>query len=318
MRYPRAPDYQSLSESLAQYAALKAEYGAGGIQPVLGDAERALRDAFDLDRCRELDFSTDDVGTAWLKYLPYACTAEDVALKNLKRGVPAGAAAERDNPFVQWIGADIRSDPWAFLAPGLPERAAEMAHRDARLSHRRNGIYGEMFFAAAQSAAFAVDDPVEALRVGLTEIPRGCALARDVRWALKEGRGIRGYADARTAVDERFKGMHWVHTSNNARLTVFGLMIGGTDVTRVISEVVAKGMDNDCTAATAGCIVGAVVGRRRVPAHWHRRFHDTVRSYLIGRPEFRIGGLIDRFARQAAKQFAGGALTPPVAVRFPV
>jgi ADP-ribosylglycohydrolase len=250
-----------------------------------------------------LDFSTDDVGRAWLKYLPYACTAEDVALKNLKRGVPARKAAEKDNPFVQWIGADIRSDPWAYLAPGLPERAAGMAYRDAYLSHRRGGIYGEMYFAAAQAAAFAVDDPVEALRIGLTEIPRGCSLARDVRWALAAGRGIHGHADARAAVDGRFRGMHPVHTNNNACLTIFGLMIGGTDVTRVICEVVAMGMDNDCTAATAGSIAGAVAGKAGVPAHWHRRFHDTVRSYLIGRPAFRISGLLDRFARQARKQF---------------
>jgi ADP-ribosylglycohydrolase len=436
MRYPRIPDYRSLSDSLALHAALKAEYGARGIQPILADAERALRaalsrlealpvdpalrsrepdslpairrlrprgpralwKAFDADRyldklggallarmagctlgaivegwtvdrmkewaktigdpfppvdywsrawtphekryqaseCRAytrtgmngvpvdddiaytllgllivedhgLDFTTDDVGRSWLKYLPYACTAEDVALKNLKRGVPARKAAESRNPFVQWIGADIRSDPWAYLAPGLPERAAEMAHRDAYLSHRRNGIYGEMFFAAAQAAAFAVDDPREALRIGLTEIPRGCALARDVRWALAAGRGIHGYADARAAVDERFGGMHAVHTNNNACLTVFGLMIGGTDVTRVISEVVAMGLDNDCTAATAGSIVGAIVGRKGVPAHWHRRFRDTVHSYLIGRPTFRISGLLDRFSRQARKQFSGPA-----------
>jgi ADP-ribosylglycohydrolase len=432
MRYPRVPDYRSLSESLALHAALKVEYGAKGIRPILEEAEKALRAAlarvkalpvdpalrsrepgalpairrlrprgprvlwetFDADRYREklggalltrmagctlgaivegwsvermktwaksigdpfppvdywsrawapnerryqasecrsytrtgldgvpvdddvaytllglliaedhgLDFSTDDVGTAWLKYLPYACTAEDVALKNLKRGVPARTAADKDNPFAQWIGADIRSDPWAYLAPGLPERAAGMAHRDAYLSHRRNGIYGEMFFTAAQSAAFAVDDPVEALRIGLTEIPRGSVLASDVRWALAAGRDIHGYADARAAVDERFRGMHWVHTNNNACLTVFGLMIGGTDVTRVISEVVAMGLDNDCTAATAGSIVGAIVGRKGVPAHWHRRFRDTVRSYLIGRPVFRISSLIDRFARQARKQF---------------
>lgn len=251
-----------------------------------------------------LSFTTDDVGRAWLKYLPYACTAEEVALKNLARGVPARKAAEKDNPFVQWIGADIRSDPWAYLAPGLPERAADMAYRDAYLSHRRNGIYGEMFFAAAQAAAFAVDDPLEALRIGLGEIPRDCTLARDIRWALAAGRGIRGYADARAAADERFRGMHPVHTNNNACLAVFGLMIGGTDVTRVIGEVVAMGLDNDCTAATAGSIVGAVVGKAGVPAHWHRRFHDTVHSYLIGRPTFRITDLVDRFARQAARQFA--------------
>ena len=34
-------------------------------------------------------FSIEDNGKAWLKYLPHACTAEDIALKNLKAGVPA-------------------------------------------------------------------------------------------------------------------------------------------------------------------------------------------------------------------------------------
>ena len=122
-------------------------------------------------------FTTVDVGKAWVRYLPIACTAEEVALANLKKGISAHRAGTIDNPYCQWIGADIRSDPWAYAAPGDPELAAELAHRDACLSHRRNGIYGAMFFAAAQAAAFAVDDPVEAIRIGLTEIPRDCLLA---------------------------------------------------------------------------------------------------------------------------------------------
>jgi len=115
-----------------------------------------------------IDFTVEDVGKAWLRYLPYACTAEDIALKNLKKGIEASKAAEIDNPYCQWIGADIRSDPWAYMAPAYPEKAAELAYRDAYLSHRRNGIYGEMFFSAAQSAAFAVDNAVDALKIGLT------------------------------------------------------------------------------------------------------------------------------------------------------
>lgn len=250
-----------------------------------------------------IHFTTEDVGKSWLKYLPIACTAEEVALNNLKAGIPALKAAEINNPYCQWIGADIRSDPWAYMAPAYPARAAEYAYRDAYLSHRRNGIYGEMFFSAAQSAAFAVQHPEEALRIGLTEIPKDCSLYKDVEWALAAGKELKNYKDAREAVNERFKGMSGVHTNNNACLTVFGLMIGGTDVSKVISETVAMGLDNDCTAATAGSIVGAITGKSGVPEHWHAPFNDTVLTYMNHAEKFRISSLIERFAVMAEKTY---------------
>jgi len=250
------------------------------------------------------DFSINDNGKSWLKFLPLACSAEEVALKNLKAGVPAAKAGEKNNPYCEWIGADIRADPWGYMAPGWPEKAAEMAWRDAYLSHRRNGIYGEMFFAAAISAAFTVKDPVEALKIGLTEIPRDCALARAVRWALQQAPRIKNYRQAREAVNRRFAGMHAVHTINNACLTIWGITIGRTDFTKVIGETVAMGLDNDCTAATAGSIVGAVVGKKGIPPRWYRPFRNTVHSYLIGKPKFEIDDLLKRFEKQAKKAHA--------------
>jgi ADP-ribosylglycohydrolase len=249
------------------------------------------------------DFTVADVGKAWIKYLPYACTAEEVALKNLKAGVPAIKAADRDNPYCEWIGADIRADPWGYLAPGWPEKAAELAWRDAYLSHRRQGIYGAMYFAAAISAAFTVNDPMEALRIGLSEIPAESAMAQTVRWALEASEDIATHSQARAAVDARFDGMHHVHTLNNACLTIFGIAIGGTDFARVIGETVAMGLDNDCTAATAGSIVGAVVGKAGIPKPWHARFNNTVHSYLNGRKKFSLSGLTRRFAQQASRVF---------------
>ena len=249
-------------------------------------------------------FSVDDNGKSWLKYLPYACTAEDVALKNLKKGVPAKKAGELDNPYCEWIGADIRSDPWGYMAPAWPEFAAEMAYRDAYLSHRRQGIYGEMFFSAVIAVAFAVKDPIQAIEIGLTEIPRGCALAKAVKWALKTAPKIKNYKQARAAMDKQFAGMHCVHTINNACLTIWGLTIGGTDFTKVISEVVAMGMDNDCTAATAGSIVGACVGLKGIPEHWYKPFNNTVHSYLIKQKHFKIDDLARRFATQAQRVYA--------------
>jgi ADP-ribosylglycohydrolase len=249
------------------------------------------------------DFTIEDVGKAWLKYLPYACTAEDVALKNLKAGLPALQVADINNPYCQWIGADIRSDPWGYLAPGLPEKAAELAYRDAYISHRRNGIYGEMYFSAVIAAAFETDNTIDALKIGLTEIPKDCLLAKDVEWALEAGKGIHSYVEARKAVEERFGGMSGVHTNLNACLTIFGLMIGGDDFTKVIGETVAMGYDNDCTAATAGSIIGAVKGLSGIPEKWYANFNNKVLTYINGHPELKIDDVVQRFAAQAKRVF---------------
>ena len=252
------------------------------------------------------DFTVEDVGKAWRKYLPYACTAEDIALKNLKKCIPAAKVGEINNPYCEWIGADIRSDPWGYLAPAWLEKAAAMAYTDAYISHRRQGIYGEMYFSAAIAAAFAVKDPVTALELGLTEIPKDCETAKAVKWALDVSPKIKNYKQARAAVEKHFEGMSGVHTINNACLTIWGITIGKTDFTRVIGETVAMGLDNDCTAATAGSIVGAVVGKRGIPKHWYKRFNNVSYSYLNKNKKFSISDMVDRFTKQAKNVYLKG------------
>ena len=251
-----------------------------------------------------IDFSTDQLGEAWIKYLPFAFTAEGIALDNLRKGVPPMQAAEVDNCFLNWIGADIRSDPWGYAAPGWPEKAAEFAYRDAYVSHRRNGIYAAMYFSAAISAAFAVDDPVDALKIGLEEIPADCYLAREVRWALDMAPSIKNYRDAAAAIEERYTVMGKAHAINNTVLTVWGLTVGGDDYTRVIGETVAMGQDNDCTAATAGSIWGAVYGKSAIPKHWYKNFNNTVHTFLYHQSPFAIDDTVDRFVVQAEKVLA--------------
>ncbi|MCL2701604.1 MAG: ADP-ribosylglycohydrolase family protein [Phycisphaerae bacterium] len=254
-------------------------------------------------------FTTADVGKAWLKYLPVACTAEHVALENLKKGVSWKRAGEKDNPYVEWIGADIRSDPWGYAAPGWPAKAAELAWRDAFLSHRFGGIYGEMYFAAVIAAAFAVDDPMRACEIGLGEIPRRCRVAEGIRWGLNMAETVKDYRHARQLVDEKFHDMHGVHTINNACLTIFGLALGGRDVTKVIGNTVAMGLDNDCTAATAGSIVGAVVGAKAIPAHWTRPFKGKIRTYMTGQEWFTIDDVVARFGAVAKQVWETDAVT---------
>ena len=120
-------------------------------------------------------------------------------------------------------------------------------------------------------------------------------MAYFVREALADRDRIQSYEDARNWVDKRFEGMDRVHTINNACLTVFGVLLGKTDITRVISQTVAMGLDNDCNAATAGSISGAVAGIEKVSPHWIIPMQNRIHSYIKGYEYFFIDDVINRY-----------------------
>lgn len=243
------------------------------------------------------NLTTSDVGEYWKEHLSCACTAELAALLNVKDGIPADKAADINNPYAQWIGALIRADGFGYACAGDPHAAAKLAYEDAYLSHRRNGIYGEMLFAAAIAASFVVDDAVEAIRIGMREIPTTCALYQDVQWALEMLPQVHDYLGARKLVDDRFPGMHFVHTNNNACMIVFALYLGQNDLSKTISIAVAMGLDNDCTAATCGSIVGAIVEESGIENHWIKSFNNRVRTYIHGAEEVEVTDIIERFTK---------------------
>jgi ADP-ribosylglycohydrolase len=157
-----------------------------------------------------------------------------------------------------------------------------------------------MFFAASLAAAFVVDDPVEALTIGLQEIPSNSLFAEAVQWVLDNGSYLKDYQEATAAVRERYAGMFEGHAINNALFVVLGICIGGRDFTKVIGETVAMGMDNDCTGATSGSIVGAVIGKNNIPEHWYKPFRNQMQCYLHDCPEYLdIDELLNRFKAQA-------------------
>lgn len=243
-------------------------------------------------------FTTADVAREWCERLPYhmTYTAERAAYKNLVNGVPLDQVALYRNPYREWIGAQIRADGFGYCAAGLPQLAAEFAHRDASLSHVKNGIYGEMLFAAMIAAAAVCDDLDEVIEIGLSEIPAECRLAgavRDVRCWCSENRD---WVDTLDAIYEAFGHYHWVHTINNAAVVIMALYYGRMNLGRTVSLAVMGGWDTDCNGATAGSVLGAMLGAEKLPKRWLGPLNNRLRSFVVGYDNRAITDIADMAA----------------------
>jgi ADP-ribosylglycohydrolase len=243
-------------------------------------------------------FTTEDVATAWLRLLPAlrVFTAERVAYQNLLDLLTPPETARFRNPYREWIGAQIRADLWGWLAPGNPRQAAELAWRDARLSHVKNGIYGAMAVAAMIARAFVTQDVEELIASALDVIPESSRLAEAINYAVDTAGRVE-FERAVDAVSARYGQYHWVHTINNFTIVVLALLQAGGDYERAIGLAVTGGWDTDCNGATVGSIMGTMLGRSGVPAKWSGPLRDRVRSSMAGFDNSSIEDLIRRTAR---------------------
>jgi ADP-ribosylglycohydrolase len=229
-------------------------------------------------------FTTEDVADRWLKELPglRVFTAERAVYRNLLDGIDPVEAAMVRNPYREWIGAQIRTDLYGWACPGEPRAAAELAWRDARLSHTRNGVYGALFVAAMAAAACVAKDIETVIAAGLSVVPPRSRLARSIGHALDLARRAVPYEDAIDQLYAAHEGLHWVHVLNNAAVVAYALAANGGDFSRSICAAVAAGWDTDSNGATVGGIVGALTGAAALPDTWTRPLKGRIASSLRG------------------------------------
>ena len=86
--------------------------------------ELALLDAF-LEK--GFAISSDDIADKWVGLIPFAYTAEEVALRHMRSGIYPPQSGYLVNPYREMIGAAMRAAVCGALAPGRPRLAAELA-----------------------------------------------------------------------------------------------------------------------------------------------------------------------------------------------
>ena len=239
------------------------------------------------------DFTSEDVAEAWLQNFPvlHLCTAELVGYRNILNHILPPKSASYRNPFKEWIGAQIRGDFFGYINPGEPFIAADMAYRDACITHVKNGIYGEMMIAAMIAQAAVTDDLLEIVQTGLAVIPHTSRLHEEICNVLNWYQSGIKYWDAVMKVLDRYNRdwmHHAVHTIPNAMLVVIALLYGEKDFTKTLSNAVMPGFDTDCNGATVGSIIGIMLGKNQIDPKWMSRFDDTLHTGISGYQSVRI------------------------------
>lgn len=252
------------------------------------------------------DFTPLNVLQSWVRYQSKEayCTAERVAFCNFVQGYEPPISAIYKNPYREWIGAQIRADYYGYINPGNPEAAADMAWRDASISHVKNGIYGAMFVAACLAAAALTDKIDDVILVGLAEIPSTSRLYEALMGVYN------GYKNGVTE-KECFKSIHetydeynghdWCHAISNSVICVASLLYGNGDYGKSICLANETGFDTDCNGATVGSIFGMMHGADSIPEEWTKPLNDTLETSIFGVGKVRITDCVQKTFDQIEK-----------------
>jgi len=232
------------------------------------------------------ELNAHDLVAEWREHVKAPWSEYGLAVANWERGVMPPESGRRNNWF--WgdgMGCPIRAEIWGIVAPGRPDIAARYAEMDATLDHTDNSVEAEKFFAAIISAVFFEKDIDRLLDIGLSFVrpdSRLYQLVEDVRaWAP-----TMGWQEARQRILQEYGHPDMTHVLQNVGFTLVGLLYGKGDFGETVITALNCGYDSDCTAATAGAILGGVLGYEGIPARWSEKIPDSyvVSDWMLGFP----------------------------------
>ena len=236
----------------------------------------------------------------WERHMNFHVDEYAVAMRNLALGIRPPFSGRFDNHFTCGMGAAIRSELWACLAPGDAERAAAWAYEDACIDHDGDGIWAEVFFAVMEALAFREPDVRRLIQAGLNYIPGDGILAQGISAAVELWDQSGDWVTVRNALFERFANECKSDVRINVPFTVLALLAGNGDFGKTICTAVNCGMDTDCTAATAGALLG-LLNPDCISDEWLAPVGDK----MIVRPSaisgLRCAGTIQEFSAQISE-----------------
>jgi len=232
------------------------------------------------------------LGEYWVDYITPFWNEYGNGKANMMAGLLPPMSGQYKNDWKDSNGAWIRTEIWACLFPGLVEEAIKFAFEDACVDHGfGEGSYAAIFIAAIESAAFVIQDIRTLIKIGLSKIPADCRVARSVNIVLEAFDAGLDWKEAHKRVtDDSLADLGYFQAPANVAYVVLGLLYGGGDFKKTLILAVNCADDTDCTAATAGSILGIVYGMKAIPEDWRAHIGDDIITLCVARGQTWVPG----------------------------
>ena len=210
----------------------------------------------------------------------YLWFANQQARHNILNGVtPPASGHWLNNPCADDIDYQIEADFAGIMNPGMPNSASAISDRVGHIMNYGDGWYGGVYVGALYSLGFVNDDIEFIVEEALKTIPAQSTFAQTIAdviaWHKEEPTDWKATwtkVNAKWAnevgspygVFESFN----IDAKINAAWVVMGLLYGDGDFTKTFEIATRCGDDADCNPASAGGVLGTIVGYDNMPAYW--------------------------------------------------
>lgn len=247
-----------------------------------------------LDAFKEKGYEVDskDIALSWIGLIPVGWSAEELALRNIRAGMMPPESAKWNNPFNEWIGAQMRGAICGMVAPGNPGLAAELAWRDGEVSHINNGILGEVFNAVMVSLAFVNDDVKDIVKEAISMIPVDSEYYSVVKFAYDCCLKYNDWHEALTECERKYIKYNWIHAYPNACCEIIALMYGEGDYEKTLNIITMCGIDADCNAGMIMPVLGIQKGMCIIPKRLQSSAFNKLVTYMRHYEEIMLDDLV--------------------------
>ena len=213
--------------------------------------------------------------------------ANQAARANILNGIkPPKSGHWRNNPHADCIDYQIEADYAGLMSPGMPNQASAFSDRIGHIMNYGNGWYGGVFVGAMYAIAFTTDNIEEIVTEAIKTIPKRSTFHKAIQdviswhaaypddwkktWQLvqqkwNEDIGCPNGVAQPVNIDALI----------NSAYVVIGLLYGEGDFAKTLEISTRCGQDSDCNPATAGGILGTVMGYKNIPELWMSRCREV-------------------------------------------